>query len=69
VREAKAWAIIAIPILGVVGLGWWLATKGSTLGTTLAHANAQKVLLLHVGSEPSGLFMFGPMPDGQTAIR
>lgn len=54
-REAKAWAIVAIPILGAVGLGWWLATRASSLGTTLAHANAQKVLLLHVGSEPSGL--------------
>jgi hypothetical protein len=55
VGEAKAWAIIAIPILGVVGLGWWLATRASSLGTTLVHANAQKVLLLQVGSEPSGL--------------
>jgi len=48
VREAKAWAIIAIPIPAIVGLGWWLATKGSPLGTTLAHANAQKILLFHV---------------------
>jgi len=55
VRGAKAWAIITILILAVVGLGWWLAARASSLRTTLAHANARKVLLLHVGTEPSSL--------------
>ncbi|MGA8482435.1 MAG: hypothetical protein WB696_31070 [Chthoniobacterales bacterium] len=40
VRGAKAWAIITILILAVVGLGWWLAARASSLRTTLAQANA-----------------------------
>jgi hypothetical protein len=55
VRATKAWATIAILILALAGLGWWLAARASSLSTTLAHANAQKILLLHVGTEPSTL--------------
>jgi oligopeptide transport system substrate-binding protein len=55
VRKAKAWLVTVAFILAIVGAGWWLATRASSLTPTLAHADAKKVLLLHVGTEPSAL--------------
>ncbi len=54
-RKAKAWLVTVAFILAIVGAGWWLATRASSLTPTLAHADAKKVLLLHVGTEPSAL--------------
>jgi oligopeptide transport system substrate-binding protein len=55
VGGAKPWRTIVAFILAGIGLGWWLATRASLLAPTLAHADAKKILLLHVGTEPSAL--------------
>jgi oligopeptide transport system substrate-binding protein len=55
VRKAKGELIFLFLVAALGVLVWWLTTKSSSLTTTLAYADAKKVLLLHVGTEPSSL--------------